>query len=476
MSSGLSVPVKRRHPMHSANQSTAWNTLSKTSVRFVCGVLPALVVLGCTTAKDASGPQPVLPAPELPKSGNKPEEPKEDKKAVRTTLTLMQVSQIHTALAKRDCKTVDSLAENLPEAAESFSSGIAFAIQWCGHQKSPKDKAALERVLNSAEQLQKSEAPLLNSAFIEQLKGESLESAGDMTGARASFAKAMSLSALQFMTLVSGQTLKLELQSIDPLLTGSQSALLNEIRLSLSDSSRQATAIAKLDELLSLVPAGSVYDKLLATRLKLFAAFELSFASQLGSLEETRLQGNTTALESSAANIRRLFPGRAHQQRIDSILGKNPPADSAAAKPAAQQCAALSPTDALNSADRSDLTADKAMILAKTALNDGKPGDAVEILDSLSDVNKTDRTRGLRREASEAHVKDMRRKASELYKRVVMTGDSQAKLDSLSQCKQILENILFKYPDTDTLTKRNIQKFLNSVSENITELKKGTVK
>jgi hypothetical protein len=70
----------------------------------------------------------------------------------------------------------------------------------------------------------------------------------------------------------------------------------------------------------------------------------------------------------------------------------------------------------------------------------------------------------------------MRRKASEIYKKVAIIGDTQGKLDSLSQCKQILESILSRYPETDSYTRRNIQKFLNSVSDNISELKKGPVK
>jgi hypothetical protein len=461
--------------MHLTIKIACLNTRTFSMPKTAFSLLPALIFLGCTSGRVSSAPEPKLPAQAAPKT-NTSTQAQKDEDSLLTKLTLTQVSQLQAALAKRDCKSIESIADDLPNAGQNNSTAIAFAIQWCAHQKSPKDKTSLERVLSSAEQIQKTESPFLNAAFIEQLKAESLEASGDTTAARAAFAKAMSTSALQFMTMVSGQTLRLDLQALEPLLTGAQSALLNEIRLSLSDNARQATALTKLDELLSQVPAGGVYDKLLAARLKLFAAFELSFASQLGTLEETRLQGNVAALENAAGNIRRLFPGRAHQQRIDSILGKTSSPESAANKTPAQQCAALTPAEVLGSSDRSDLTPDKAMMLAKTALNDGKPGDAVEILDSLSEVNKNERTRGLRREASEAHVKDMRRKASELYKRVAMTGDSQAKLDSLSQCKQILENILVKYPDTDSLTKRNIQKFLNSVSENITEIKKGQIK
>jgi len=437
-------------------------------------MLSTLVALGCTTQREISAPKPALPPSEkTPETQTPTPEPKNN--STSSGLSNAQLAQFHVALAKRDCPAIRSLEDDVNGSIDNTATVVQLAVSWCAHQKSPQDKDKLTAFLNLAEQAQKIESPLLNTSFIEQLKGEALASSGDSTAARASFARAMSGSALQFMSMVSGQALRSDLQNIETLLTGAQAALLRDVRTSLAEPATQAAALTKLDELLSQVPAGGVYDKLAATRLKLFAAFELSFASQLATLEETRLKGDMTALETVSVTIRRFFPSRPHQLRIDSITGKA----SAAEGPSTQQgnqCAALTPAAVLSSTDRSDLTADKALQIAKMALNDGKPGDAVEILDSLSEANKNERTRSLRREASEAHVKDMRRKASELYKRVAMTSDAQAKLDSLSQCKQILENILVRYPDTDTYTKRNIQKFLNSVSENITELRKGQVK
>jgi hypothetical protein len=417
---------------------------------------------------------------------------KTDKKEKQTTETgttgqssggsssLPFVTQFEAALAKRDCVTIRSLESQLIAPPESYSNSVILATSWCAQQKSPQDAEALGKFVNSADQALKLEAPLFSPAFIEQLKGESYSAAGDNNAARASFAKSMSISALQFMSFVSGPALRNDLQNLEPLLTGAQSSLLKEIRTSLADSSTQTVALTKMDELLSQLPSGGARDRLLSSRLRLFSALELTFASQLSTLEETRMKGDAVALEEETNKIRRLFPGRPHQIRVDSIAGGTSSTKTAAVDPSAtapnNQCNTLTPTAVLNSAERFDLSTDKALQLAKMALNDGKPADAVDILDNLSEANKNEKTRGLRREASEAHVKDMRRKASEIYKKVAIIGDTQGKLDSLSQCKQILESILSRYPETDSYTRRNIQKFLNSVSDNISELKKGPVK
>ncbi|MFZ9519876.1 MAG: hypothetical protein ACO3A4_05305 [Silvanigrellaceae bacterium] len=390
------------------------------------------------------------------------------------------VTQFEAALAKRDCPAIRALEAQLIAPPESYANSVILATSWCAQQKSPQDSEALKKFLNSAEQALRLESPLFSSAFIEQLKGESFAAAGDSNAARASFAKSISVSALQFMSFVSGPALRNDLQNLEPLLTGTQSTLLKEIRSSLSEASTQAAALIKMDELLSQLPPGGARDKLLASRLRLFSALELAFASQLSTLEEIRVKADTAALEEETIKIRRLFPSRPHQLRIDSITGaagsgKTTLVDTST-NPTSNQCNTLTPSAVLNSSERFDLSADKAIQLAKMALNDGKPGDAVEILDNLSEANKSEKTRGLRREASEAHVKDMRRRASEIYKKVAIIGDTQGKLDSLSQCKQILESILSRYPDTDSYTRRNIQKFLNSISDNITDLKKGQVK
>ena len=73
---------------------------------------------------------------------------------------------------------------------------------------------------------------------------------------------------------------------------------------------------------------------------------------------------------------------------------------------------------------------------------------AVETLDALPEPVRTDRTRRFRRDAAEAHVRDMRIRVRDIYGRSTTQADPQTKMDALKQCRQILETILTKYPDT----------------------------
>ncbi|MEY4066751.1 MAG: hypothetical protein RIR26_2959 [Pseudomonadota bacterium] len=438
------------------------------------------VLVSSTTIACATLPHEIPPPvqPQVQASGQKTagvaantEKPQQD----ITRSAAPFVTQFESALAKRDCTTIRQLESQLVAPPESYANSVVLAVLWCSHQKSPSDKDLLSKLLSALETTVKTEAPLFDLAFVEQLRADALMAAGETTASRQAFAKAIGQSALQFMNLVSGQVLRSELQTAESLLSGPQIALLKEIRTQLSDPNTQAGALSQFDELISQVPAGTTKDRLNAARLRLFSAIELSFASQIVSLEEARLRADAAGSEEAATRIRKLFPSRAHQLRIDSLIGTSASSKTAGSE-LTTSCNAPLTADTSANNEKGDLTADRALQLARTALNEGKPGNAVETLDTLSDAQKNEKTRSLRREASEAHVRELRRKANELFQRGNISTDRQSKLDSLSQCKQILENILVKYPDTDSFTRNKIQKFLNSVSENIVELRKAQAK
>ncbi len=427
------------------------------------GPVPPPQVIGSTDTSTSTSPKTDSAAEPKQPSGNQTEPP-----------DLAFVTQFETALAKRDCETVRTLEKRLVAAPAWYSSSVLLASLWCAQQKDPTDKELLQKLNTVIEQTLKNEAPLFDPSYLELLRAEALASAGEAQSSRQAFAKALSLSALQFMNMVSGQTLRTELQGIESALSGGQLALLRDVRSNLSDPMTQAAALTKFDELLSQA-SGSLKDRLQAVRLKLFSAFELAFASQLSALEELRLKGDTLATDELASKLRKMFPSRAHQARIDALVGTLQSTKQQIADTPATQCSPVALANTVNT-EKGDLTSERALQLARVSLNDGKPGEAVETLDSLADAQKTDVTRRLRREASEAHIRDLRRKANELYQRGTNSPDKQAKLDSFTQCKQILENILTRYPETDSFTRVKIQRFLNSVSENIQELRKAQAK
>lgn len=441
-------------------------------LKAISTILVLHLLLACNTKKVAPPPQPTLPNQQNPQ--NTPQQQDINKSDSAETSAAF-VTRFEGALAKRDCSTIRSLEKQLVATPESYSNSVHLATLWCAQQKLPNDKELTTRLFAAIDQSIKNEAPLFDASYLEQLRADALSAAGDLQAARQSFAKALGQSALQFMNLVSGQALRSELNGLESILTGSQAALLRDVRDNLTTPLTQAAALTKFDELLSQVPPGSAKDKLLYARLKLFSAFELAFASQLAGLEEVRLKEDTSATEELSLKVRQMFPSRPHQVRIDALVGSQSGNKASVTDLATTQCnAAASHPNGSN--DKGELTAERALQLARIALNEGNPGDAVVALDNLSDAQKSEKTRSFRREAAEAHIRYLRRKANELYQRGTIASDTQAKLDSLAQCKQILENILTRYPETDSFTRVKIQKFLNSVAENILELRRAQVK
>jgi len=446
--------------------------------QFLAGLFGLQFVAACATQGNVPPPQIVgntePSSPKAPSTSTNAEQQQTPANQAEQP-SIAFVTQFEIALAKRNCEAINSLEKRLVAPPESYSNGVLLATQWCAHQKEPENKELLQKLNTTIDQALKNEAPLFDPSYLETLRADALAAAGDGASSRQAFAKALSVSALQFMNMVSGQTLRNDLQGLESALSGSQLALLRDVRSNLADSMTQAAALTKFDELLSQAPAGSLKERMQAVRLKLFSAFELSFASQLATLEELRLKGETSNTEEQANKLRKMFPSRPHQVRIDALVGTPQSNRPQVADTPANQCSTVALTNTA-AGDKGDLTADRALQLARVALNEGKPGEAVETLDSLSDAQKSDVTRRLRREASEAHIRDLRRKANELYQRGTNSPDRQAKLDSFNQCKQILENILTRYPETDSFTRVKIQRFLNSVSENIQELRKAEAK
>jgi len=423
---------------------------------------------GCATVKvDPPAHNPPTPPSEAPAVEG------ETKNKATTSSVRAIVTQFETALAQRDCDQVKDLGEQLVAPPGSYAGSVLLATLWCAQQDNPLDPEINERLQKEFEEISKKQVPLFDAVFLEELKIESLRKSGKLNEARSASANAIGISAQRFMSLVSGHVLRSELNGIESSLNGKQVEILESVKSSLNDPMSQALALVKFDDLLAQLPESELKNNLLLVRLKLFSAIEYSFASRLTTLEELRIQSENRKVEELATKLREQFPSQPHQDRINAIVA--PETMRAPELPTAQNqnVCTQNPSTVGSLSERGELTADRAIQLARIALNEGKPGDAVQTLDGLPDTQKSDRTRNLRREASEAHIRDLRRKANELYQRGNVSSDNLTKIESFDQCRQILENILSLYPEANRYTRVKIKKFLDSVSDNLIELRKA---
>jgi hypothetical protein len=435
---------------------------------FIAAAASLSLLGGCATVK-VEPPQHNPPTEPIEKpTQNEPNKNTSSSSSVRAIVT-----QFETALAQRDCEQVSNLEQQLVAPPGNYAGSVLLATLWCAQQKNPLDSEINSRLQKEFEDIGKKQVPLFDAVFLEELRIESLRKSGKVTEARSASANAIGMSAQRFMSLVSGHILRNELNDLEKSLNGKQLEMLENVKTSLNDPMSQALALVKFDDLISQLPENDLKKSLLLVRLKLFSAIEYSFASQLTSLEELRVRGENSKADERALTLKKQFPSQPHQDRISAIIGIETMRAPEQAMSQNQNACVANPNALGGLSERSDLTADRAIQLARIALNDGKPGDAVQTLDGLPDTQKSDKTRNLRREASEAHIRDLRRKANDLFQRGNVSSDSLTKIESFDQCRQILENILNLYPEANRYTRVKIKKFLDSVSENLTELRKA---
>lgn len=426
---------------------------------------------GCTTTQVAPSKDIQTTPLQQPTKKDSPHSETAAVSSLRSTVT-----QFENALSQRDCQQVQSLQDSLIAPPASYGGSVLLATLWCAQQDAPNDPETNERLAEEFNRIEDQKTALIDAVFIKELRAEALRRSGQTTEARSVTTKAIGISAQRFMSLVSGHVLRNELNELESGLSGKQSEQLESIKASLSDPMSQALALVKLDDLIAQLPQGEMKNNALLVRLKLFSAIEYSFASQLASLEELRVRGENSKADGLAVNLKKQFPSKPHQDRVDALVSPDVmTAPEINPTQAANLCVPNSPTLG-GLVDRSELTAERAIQIARIALNDGKPGDAVQTLDGLPDVQKSDKTRNLRREASEAHIRDLRRKANDLFQRGNVASDSQTKVDSFEQCRQILEQILNLYPEANRYTRVKIKKFLDAVSDQLMDLRKAQTK
>jgi hypothetical protein len=138
-------------------------------------------------------------------------------------------------------------------------------------------------------------------------------------------------------------------------------------------------------------------------------------------------------------------------------------------QPTTPPAAGTTPSTALGSDN--PLDPEKKFSDAKAALNVGDPAGALVLLDSVPETDRNEKIRRLRRDAVEAHVKDLRTRARQQYMRAQGTQNKETKIEALQQCLSINEEILAKYPDTPS--KPGIERSINSIKSEIAFLSKG---
>jgi hypothetical protein len=404
-----------------------------------------------------------------------------------------ELRAIEAAFARRSCALVREHEKRLAPLREgrlSLPLSALAALATCEAQAQPQARDKQERAVALLTEAQKNLVPAFNFLFLEELKAERLEALGDsrrtLEARRRMREYVASLDAL--LVKVDGEILRLS-GGAEQLSAAQKTRHAEALKLWPNDD-RLFDALKIVDDLLGEVVNSEARALLLETRSRILSRIEDDFAHD-ATLVETRLrEGREPEAREAASLMRQRFPRENYTRRIDAILGVPPSpgsaplgnglgTDTVAPGGVLLPGAGAAPTDATSASaggtfgDPSDngtagaavLTSDGAFDAARKSLDAGRPTEALATLSSLPESGQTDKTRRLRREAVDMHVRDTRTQVRNLYNRAGATVDAAQKADILRECKKLLEELLTKYPDSPG--RSGIERNLRTINQDL---------
>ena len=367
-------------------------------------------------------------------------------------------------------KTVKERNAHLP-----LSTAVAVAI--CEAEAAPKDKERQKIALHLLDQMEKNPPAFSDEAELEIFKSEKLFAAGENEkGVRAK------RRARDLLNQTDERRIQLEVslyehsEGVASLSENQRNKYRDTVVLSRKDDSL-FEALRNIDELINVTNGKEAREILAGTRAQILGRIEQLFSLEYSKLENKKNNGTKEGEAREWADaMRKRFPGRTYGMRIDAIMGGN--AQIPAANTGIKGAINASPSGekpAENAPVISDVAlvppVEKIIADARAALDSGMAEKAVQLLDSIADPDRTDKSRKLKREASEVHVRELRVKVRDLYNRAATTRDKNAKIDGLKQCRQILELILSKYPEHNG--RSGVERNLRTIIQDIDEAGKG---
>lgn len=452
--------------------------------------LPTLLL--CTFAGCMSKPQPESGGAQGPNGKGTPRSSRSGgpDSSMATTFSVdaktlgQELKLIEMSFAKRNCQQVLEHGRLLgiivgKEKNHPVPQSTALALAVCECEAAPKDKDKLKTAQNALDAAIKNLTPAFDASFLENLRADIYLAAGDKDKALKAKRRAR-----EFLVSLDKNIMQFD---ADILELGNALASLNEAqRAKFKDSitlSRRddqlSDALRAIDELLSQVNNPDARVALVEHKSLIQSRQEQLFSLEASQLESKKTTGTREPeAREQAQELRKRFPARHFQVRIDAIMGENlnTTGSPTAVVPAAENRSLSAPANAASPATSAPVgveagTAEKALIDARTALDSGNAEKAVEILDSLPEAEKSERTRRLKREAADVHVRELRMRVRDLYNRATSQSDKQIKLDALRQCKQILETILTRYPDQSG--RSGVERNLKTIVQDIEEIGKA---
>lgn len=427
-----------------------------------CAVLIAAV--GCKTTQPPPPAQ--TPAKAFPSTGT--QSPVQTTTDHKPSLAIVDSKVVDDLFEKRNCAAINDSVKKAGDQVQGLPLLSQMFVKFCASEFEPKNIQKLNEAIAMINEVEAryDQTGVISIARLAELRGQRYLAADDKDNAIKNLTRSRDL---LMDAPVAARTL--DAQLLD--LYAATNALTPQERTKMRDAMQLAIKDDKLFEALSMADSlltetkskearSIIYDN----RNRILARIELLFALDMSLMEGFKGRGQDMEARELASNMKKKFPQKNYEMRIDGIIATAPLAPGAAPS-TTPSVASTMLDDNLNDMQK----VDRVLSEGRAALDAGEAQKAVEIVDSLPVNLQTDKTKRLRAEAMEVHVRDLRAHVRALYTRAQSQSTKPAKIEVLKQAKQTLESILTKYPTTTV--KVAVERNLKSVNDEINDLGKS---
>lgn len=382
---------------------------------------------------------------------------------------VQDMRETELAFLKHNCaKALEHGAKASATSGGNLTPFAALSYKVCAAEIDPKNPEKAQAALAVIAEIEKDAPRPFYAAYLEHLKGSRYLALGDRQNALKAKRRQREILHEQVYQLMQIDMQLLELSDAASGLTPGESSKFRKIGELAQRDETLFEALRQLDELMEAVKNPEAKGLILEQRAYVVARIEQLFSLDASLLEQRKVHGSETEVNAMAAELKQKYPTKYYEQRIDGIVAGSVQAQpKTAATPLSAQPAATPGTEAPLSDEQK---VEKALVEARAALDSGNPAKAVDVLDDVPENLRNDKVKRARKDAMEVDVRQLRARVRDLYTRAKSQA-KPAKLETLNQCKQILEGILSRYPETSV--KSAVERNLRSINDEITEVGKA---
>jgi hypothetical protein len=450
--------------------------------------LVSVALTSCVTAKERERGQKDVEKPVPPAAGKQGQDIKPSATSPDYSPFIEEARRIESAFQKMNCTSVlessakYSALRNVSKVEDPLS--LRLAVSYCMADLDPNNAVKLRNAIADIERAKKDLVPVWDSTFLDDLASRLYAAAGEKDKSLRYKRSARDKLRLKDVQLQRLDIEILQLSNGITFLSEKERARVREISLLSQKDERLFTALREIDDLIVGVNQREARAALLEQRGLIVTRIEQLFALEAAQIEQKKATGREAEAREQAGDAKRRFPTRNYELRIDALVGGTPAGtpDRAPGSVGAPTQTAPLPPDAISNPPPPHLTStapvpldaqgvEKALTDARAALDAGNAELAVTQMDAIPAELQTEKSRSMRRQARNVHVRQLREKVRELYGKATSQSNKQAKGEALQQCKQILETILSRYPDAEG--RAGVERNLRSIEREIKEIGGG---